>query len=387
LFRKIKEITFKLSPYCNLKCEYCFQKDLIKEDKEIFDKYDDLISFIRTISIDDQLQFKLTGGETSLICDQIEIAYKKLKKIERYVPTRVFFTTITNGTNLEGIINLMSRGILESSGCKLSWDGIYSASRSRKPKNIDIYSDEFFNNKVKLLGKSKFRNKMLVRIAITPNTISSLSDSVLFLLENGCTKFEYYYLTDCEEYRDVNFINEFKRQLEKISILYTKYDFDYYNWNTIYFAEKLIEDSDKIKSISCRHLGKSLYINMNGYISPCGFFSDDCVFDQCKLYIGDLKNGLYRKEVEGFINEYSEAPMCNYKKCNNMQCFECPATNKHRTGRMNNKLYQCCELRTIEKNIFLNNIDVFKKKSTEIEKEFHYFKDFHRENLTPDYIK
>ena len=229
MFKKITAVTFKICEYCNLDCVYCFQKHDVKTRNNKFKYFDELISFLCKLPLDDELEFKITGGEPSLFIDDIRYAYKKLKKIERYKDTHINFTTISNGSNMDGLISLMDEGILRSWGCKYSWDGIHSASMSRHPKNIDIYNDEYFNNKIKILGKSKYNKDMLVRIALTPDTVNDLANSFYYALQNGCKKLEYYYLTDCDAYKDLNFIAKAMEQFEMIAKLKQEFDFVYSN--------------------------------------------------------------------------------------------------------------------------------------------------------------
>ena len=66
MYDVINEITFKISPYCNLDCEYCFQKYDTKTVHQFFDKYDELLEFLKKLPIGPKLEVKLTGGETSL---------------------------------------------------------------------------------------------------------------------------------------------------------------------------------------------------------------------------------------------------------------------------------------------------------------------------------
>lgn len=371
MFDQIREITFKISPYCNLDCVYCFQKYSTKTEKDIFDIEEDLFNFIKKLPLGETLEFKITGGESSLFCNEIERVFKKLKKIERYKETRVFATTITNGTNLEGVIDLMDRGIFDPDGCKFSWDGIYSASRSRKPKNT-YYGDKFFNDKIELLGKSKYKDKMLVRTAITPDTIDDLYDSVKFLLDSGCTKWEYYLLTDCDAYRDESFQNRFRYQLEKISKLIELYpNFNFYNWDTMYFSKHVVKETkeEKLRSIGCRHLGTSLYVSKTGKLYPCGFFTDDSLYEDSRLIIGDIYEGFDYNTMKSFVEEYYKQPMCEWKTCKNKQCFECPALSKYRKGSLNEKLMQACRIRDIELEIFNDSYDkgLYAKYTTEKE--------------------
>ena len=181
MFRKISAITIKLGTYCDLDCVYCFQQHDIKTKNVVFDKYKELVKFLSNpkITFADQLEIKLTGGEPSLYTDRIRIAYKELKKLERYQPTTLYFTSIFNGTRIEKMFELMDENILDSYGCKLSWDGIYSSSKSRLTK-IAKYDDEYFRNVIRTLGKSKYGKDVLVRIALTPNTVDDMVDSFKF---------------------------------------------------------------------------------------------------------------------------------------------------------------------------------------------------------------
>lgn len=370
MFRKIREVTFKISPYCNLKCEYCFQQSQVKEDVRIFDLFDEMTEFLKKLPLDDRLEFKVTGGESSLFCNNIKHAYRKLQKLERYKDTKIRFTTITNGTNLEGILELMDIGVFDPWGCKISWDGLYSASKSRKPKNTK-FTDVFFNNKIGVLGESKYSDQMLVRIAVTPNTVENLAASFEYALDCGCRKIEYYFLTDCDDYKNSTFMEEFEYQLMYITGLYNEYKFRFPNFETISFTNTLT-GKDKLRSIGCRHLGRSLYIDMDGNVSPCGFFSDDCIFEECRLYIGDIFSGFYKDKVKYFIDEYTALPMCDYKNCNNLHCFECPATAKHRKGHMQEKLCQTCGIRSIEKKVFDKFVNPGVIDINLVNKSFHY---------------
>jgi MoaA/NifB/PqqE/SkfB family radical SAM enzyme len=384
MFTNITAVTFKIAQYCNLDCEYCFQKYDTKTIDNKFDKYDDMINLLSKLPLDEDLEFKVTGGEPSLFCDDIRYAYKKLSKLERMKDIKINFTTISNGTNMEGLIELMDEGVLRSWGCKYSWDGIFSSSNSRKPKNKK-YDNLFFNNKLSIIGRSRYKDDILIRIALTPNTVDTLYDSFKYALDNGCNKLEYYYLTDCEEYRDLKFIEKATAQLEKIATLKLEYNFTYSNWDALYFTEYCLDkEKDRLRSIACRHLGRSLYIEMDGKIAPCGFFSKDAVFNGCELYMGSIEEGFYRDKVKSFIDQYKEVPMCYNTQCSSLHCFECPATNLFRTGNMQNKLYQTCVLRNIEREIFLeyNKADVVDIEK--VKRVYHYNEDWNVENSMPE---
>jgi len=387
VFRNISAVVFKISEYCNLDCEYCFQKFETKTHHAKFEMYDELIYFLSKLPLDEDLEFKITGGESSLFIDDIRYAYKKLSKLERKQDIKINFTTISNGTNMKGLINLMDEGILRPWGCKYSWDGIHSASKSRKPKN-SLYTDEFFNGKVKLIGQSKYNKDILVRIALTPNTVDDLAKSFKYALECGCRKLEYYYLTDCEEYKTQEFYHKFALAMRDIIALMYKYEgFTFSNFDTLFMNESL-KEGEKLRAIACRHLGKSLYIEIDGKVAPCGYFSKDALFPDQTMYIGDIKEGFYYDKVKSFIDQYKSAPMCYKNGCKNFHCFECPATALFRKGNMSEKLYQTCRLRTLEKETYdreSTNYLFFRYNfnKTFWEKRFSYMKDWNVDYSMP----
>ena len=381
MYDVINEITFKISPYCNLDCEYCFQKYDTKTVHLFFDKFDELLEFLKKLPIGPKLEVKLTGGETSLYPDQIRLAYKKLKKLERYKNTEVIFTTISNGTNMKALIELFDEGILDPWGSKISWDGIYSASKSRKPKN-KLYTDSYFNNNIKLLGQSKYADKVLVRTALTKNTVGNLCESALFAFDAGCTKWEYYYLTDADYYKDPEFIQEFSDQISDLMLAYGEGYLQIQNVDTYLYTKYILphNEQNRLRSISCRHLGTSLYIDMDGTIYPCGFFTKDAVFDDAIYSIGTITEGFDFFKLRDFCDEYFQAPMCINTSCNSYHCFECPAVAKYRTGKLQNKLMQACGLRHQESIIF----DTYIPNSRELKKiedSFDYMRDW---NMSKD---
>ena len=384
MFRNINAITFKIGTFCNLNCEYCFQKYDVKADSHTFEMANTLLKFLQNpkLSLDNRLEFKITGGEPMLYKDKIREVWKILKKIERYRDTKIRFTTITNGSRMGDFIDLIDEGIFDPYGCKISWDGIHSASKSRKPKN-EKYNDGFFSSKIDELGKSKYAKDVLVRIALTPNTIEDLFESFKYAYSVGCRKLEYYYLTDCEAYKDKEFQKKFKYQIEKIARFKVTNDFLWTNWETIE-AMEILDSKDRFRAIACRHLGKFLYIEQNGDIAPCGFFSADSVFENTTFYIGNIYHGFYKDKVEEFIDKYFNIPMCYNKECSSYQCFECPATNMYRTGHMQNKLFQTCSLRSIEKSVFY----IFKDSMTlgvkRTKKTYDYFNTWKIEKSIPD---
>lgn len=357
MFDRLDAIVYKVSEYCNLDCVYCFQKNEVKERTRGFTYFDELIKLLISLPLAENFEVKVTGGESSLHCDKIREDYKKFKKLERYKETTVNMTTISNGTNISGLIDLWNDGILDPWGCKISWDGIYSASKSRKPKNISVFNDDYFNKSIIELGKSSYNDKVLVRTACTPDTIDNLYDAYKFALDNGCYKWEYYPLSDCDYYKDPEFLKKFEEQLYYIYSENAKKENDdklVANVDTLLYNTH-IGVKDKLRAIKCRHLGHFLHIGIDGSLYPCGYFSDDAFYENQTLKIGDVFTGLYQEVVDKFVKEYNHTPMCSIAEddgCKYYHCFECPAVSKFYKNNLQDKMRQQCAMRHIELNVF-----------------------------------
>lgn len=349
----IKEISLQLNNVCNLKCKYCFATPQSVAGAS-FEMYKELINFVKTLPLKDNLSFTYCGGEPSLVNDQIRIAHKNLSKLNRDLDIKLKFGMYTNGTNLCTALekNVMN-GYLNPEICSVSWDGCHTTSRSRYSRFGNRFNDYYYICQITSLGLSGLGNDVLVRTALTPDTIDDMHDSVKFLLECGCYKWEYYYLMDCEDYRDEKFIEKFKVEMQKIIDL-ENFDknFEFYN------HQRFIEDMKKenrTKHLGCGTLGQTLYISSNGDVFPCGFFSDDCKYGNIKR-LGNIRDPFDQKKMDTFISEYKELTMCNYKECGNFQCFECPGTVSSRPGDTEEyKATQVCKLRTAERELFLSN--------------------------------
>ena len=364
MYSLIKEITFKISSYCNLACVYCFQTHDIKERNDVFRDYEALTRFVSALPTRDALEIKMTGGEVSLFIDEMRHAVKSLRKVERRKDLQLRPTVITNGTRMGEILELLDDGILYPHGTKVSWDGIYSASKSRKPKGG--YTDAHFNEQIKLVGQSKWNKDVLIRTAVTEDTVDDLYTSLLFALDSGCRKWEYYFISDYDRYGSADFNRRFQKQIELIAKEYVKrYDdlrtrWTYSNWDNMYFANNMSQDAmSKMRAVSCRHLGRGLYIAYDGRVFPCGYFDSFSRYssggefgEPVKYTLGTIYDGIDETVAKEFVSEYLNPPTCDYTTCGNMHCFECPAANKKRIGELNAKHCRTCGMLTAERNVF-----------------------------------
>lgn len=359
MYDEIEFIGLRIGTYCNLDCKYCYEYSYAKEKNISFQDYDQLVKFISKLPLANRVKFLISGGEPSLYINEIRRAYKKIMKVRRYKDSFINFLVYTNGTNFQGVIDLINEGVLSPFYCCLSWDGIHT-TKSRLTKNIKIYNDDFFNKNIDLLSKQpeEYRNEITVRTAATRDTIDELADNYQYLLDHGCTRWEYYIINDESAFRDEEYNRKIEEQIRKIYNIAIKNNVteslvNLENMLYMYFPEP--SDYIKQRFVTCCHLGNTLFINQNGGIYPCSLADDvSKIYDGIKF--GDIYTGFDKQVMEEFCEDYNTPPSCGmiYKNepCNALQCFECAATCKHCNGSLNKKMHNQCELRHIEYNLF-----------------------------------
>lgn len=245
----------------------------------------------------------------------------------------------------------------------ISWDGLYSASKSR---HTTLYTDEYFTNMIKELGTTKYNTDVAITTAITPMTIDDLYESYKFCLDNNVYNWGYYFIHEAN-YDDIKFQIKFKEQIEKIAQLYLEYessncDISYYNWQLIYSKRK-----EPKNFMLCHKLGNNYHIHSDGSIYPCIYFGDHRAFK-----IGDLENGIDYNEQQRFIDEYSIMPKCNYKICNQCQCSECPASNYVHNKSISKRFCNLCSILKIENEIYDKYALKTKKSNLYIPNDIYY---------------
>lgn len=351
MFSKISKLTIKITSYCNLACSYCHQLTEDKKERKDFSYYQDLADFVTDLDLAEFVEVTLTGGEISLATEEYVRVVEVLRKVQRRKDVQFSYAVVSNGSNIEGLIGLIDKKILNPKRTTISWDGIYSASKSRKSK--DKFDDEFFKNVIKTIGKSRYNRHITITHAITPSTINYLHESLLFALDQGIKNFSFYYIHEAD-YTDRTFVESFRHQMKLLAEEFIKrYDdlntrFVYYNWQLLY--TKIGAPTDILNmqaSTMCQKLGKSIHIDQYGDIYGCIYFGDHRA-----LKLGHIAEGIDTTRINSFIEEYTTKPDCNLGSCGNSHCFECPAANYVHNGAMSKRFANTCELLAIERNIF-----------------------------------
>ena len=376
MFTYISKITVKLSTYCNLACTYCHQMTDDKKHHVTFDKWKELYQFLLKTELDDTVEVTLTGGEISLLPEEYDTAIKWFRKIEQQKDVKFTFAVVSNGTNIQQLFKLIKRGDLNPKRTTISWDGIYSQTKSRKTK-IEKYNDEFFRQLIIDIGKSPWAEQINISHAITPETIPHLHESLTFALDNGMKNFGFYYIHEAD-YSDKNFLKIYDREITKLGQEFvkrytTKDRFVYYNWQLLYAKENVDTTNSETmrRSTMCHKLGRTLHFDPAGDIYGCIYFGDHRA-----LRLGELEKGVIDKsKYVKFSEQYLEAPKCNHGSCGNSHCFECPASNYVHNGKMANRFSNTCEMLEIEKRIYIelkSNLQI-----NEFDKAFYWMEEDH----------
>lgn len=354
MFEVISKVTLKLSTYCNLACEYCHQMTDDKKHHVTFQKYKELEDFLLRTNLSPVVEVTLTGGEISLLEEEYETAVKCFRRVERKKDVQFTFAVVTNGTNIQQIFKLIKKRDLNPKRTTMSWDGLYSMSKSRKSK-FDKFNDEFFKDVIRQIGQSPWAKDITITHSIGPTTIEHLHDSLVFALDNGIKNFGFYYIHEAD-YSDRTFLNLFDREVTKLGQEFAKrYDdlntrFVYYNWQLLFAKENIDTTNKELMRTTtlCHKLGRTVHFDPLGDIYGCIYFGDHRA-----LKMGDLDNGnVDKSKYQKFSDQYFEMPGCNLGGCGNSHCFECPASNYVHNGKMAKRFSNTCEMLDIEKRIY-----------------------------------
>ena len=95
----VLNITISLTEFCNLKCRYCYEGNLIRRSVISPETIDNIVQYIYAILSRDKrksiVNIDLIGGEPLLEIEQIQYLIQKLNPIN---DVTIYFTLETNGT-------------------------------------------------------------------------------------------------------------------------------------------------------------------------------------------------------------------------------------------------------------------------------------------------
>lgn len=348
MFNIINRLSIEFTKNCNFSCTYCHQ-----EHSEGYLDFDSLIRRVEFINKLDILNpnivdIAFTGGEVTIDGNRLT---KYFIYLEKNIKVRCKdFTLMSNMSNIPLVLKLLDNGLLRRDRVGFSWDG-FENGKTRKSK----YDDKFFIEALNYLASTQYKDDVFIQIALTPETLPKLYNTIKFLHNIGLTNLGTYLVTGVKYSKDDELI--YDKQLEEISKLFInsyindKERLRLYTFLKCYRDYVLRKDIDMEETIRCGKLGKAIHISMDGFLYPCIYFGDHDLFR-----IGDLKNGLDKNALCKFKDEYYSKPKC-INDCNVRHCCSCPADCYRKRGGLNNKNLNYCNMQKIEQKWFYNIIN------------------------------
>lgn len=171
---KQKFVTLTLTNSCNLNCSYCYEHSK-KSCGMSFDVAKKIL--LHELNCENQYEYiniELFGGEPFIEFELIKQIVDFLRNEKVNKAFRVSITT--NGTLVHGEIQQWLIENRDMVSCGLSWDGtpeMQDINRSNSSSLVDL---DFF---------AKLYPNRPIKMTISPETISSLADGVIFLHEKG----------------------------------------------------------------------------------------------------------------------------------------------------------------------------------------------------------
>jgi sulfatase maturation enzyme AslB (radical SAM superfamily) len=170
---KISNLTFIVTDDCNFNCAYCFQKKEKKtmDNTTIKTAVDFFYPFLKS---DDKIYISFYGGEPLLAYDKIKYAVMLVQEKNKTGNKKFEFSLTTNGSLItDEMLEFFDRSQF---GLMLSFDGL-AQDKGRKKGTLD--------QMVQVMKRIRAHPGIDFEInsVFTPETITSLTESVRFMIE------------------------------------------------------------------------------------------------------------------------------------------------------------------------------------------------------------
>lgn len=324
---KGRSVTLTLTNKCNLNCIYCYESKK-SSSKMTYDIAKNIIDKETNESNGTMIIFELFGGEPFLEFDLIKKIYNCIE--EKNLKKWIMFAT-TNGTLVHGEIQNWLVEHKKHFVCGLSLDGnrnMHNINRSNSFDKIDI---DFF--------RTNYPNQH-VKMTISPDTLPSLSEGVIFLHEIG-------FRVNCNlafgiDWSDIKNITILEKELKLLIDYYLKNpDEEPCSILGLGFEQIVKKKGEFIKKWCGTGTHMHTY-DINGKCYPCQFFMPLSVGDEKALL---LEHSNFKEEIS--LQELDE-------KCQSCvvssACPTCYGSNYINTGNVYSKDdYYCKMMKVIMK--------------------------------------
>lgn len=313
-------LTLHLTSACNMRCTYCYSPPRPGQamSYDVGRKAMDLGTRIS----DGSCGIVFFGGEPLLHKDLIRKLVAYGRERERYQAGRFHFKLTTNGLLLDD--EFLAYSLKEDVLVAMSFDGVREAHDRHRRLTSGEGSFEVLYSRLKMLLAARPYASVLV--VVNPDTAEYLSDSVSFLLDEGCRYILVslnYAASWCEQD-----LRTLARQYETLADLYVKWTESERKFYLSPFEVKLSSHINRhcYRKERCELAQRQISVDPEGYLYPCVQFTKaGPASDWC---IG---------HVNGGINEASRQRIYEASMAEKLPCAECAIRERcnHTCGCLN----------------------------------------------------
>lgn len=291
---KTRSIYITANVACNLRCIYCYEKDKKSASSFDLEMAKRLISETLSTKTENGTVIHFHGGEPLL-------SYLKIRELCEWVwaqnfPEKYHFFATTNGTFVHGEIQNWFRKHKKEFSLGLSLDGTRAMHNANRSNSFDLIDLDFF---------VKTWPKQGVKATISPLSIESLAEGIIFMHKTGFQEISANPAEMVDLWSDIKYYDIFRREMAKLADFYLK--------------------NPNIKRCSLFEVEFGLVLN-KGHQKWCGVGTDMEAIDvdgskhPCHLFFESVCGK--EKSLEADKIDFNDVENCISQKC-----AACPALN------------------------------------------------------------
>lgn len=361
-FGPLTELELFLTENCNLRCTYCFVKEM-RHNSIPLDIAKAAINFLIFYSGQKKdLNITFFGGEPLLEIEKIYQLIDYCEAIEQETKSKKFHHAMTtNGTLLNEEILKRLQGKLN---LLLSIDGD-EETHDRYRKNINGKGS--FHSVISKLGLiRKYQSWLGTRITILPDTVHKLTHNVKYLFSLGINQFILGVAPDSAW--DAKALEFYEKELLDVGRFYKKMKANGEPIR-IEFFEKTENDIKGKKSMwGCRAGRQTISVNAKGDIYSCSKFVGYEEYECPEIKMGNIFEGITNID---FRKKMTEMTVDSYPNC--MACKDidaclggCPAVSYFENRNIYHPCAAECSLTRVQNRVIKNFIKKEEKLSLDL---------------------
>lgn len=343
VFKKFSEVVVYPTTACNYSCAYCFEgngeKPIIEVmTRETADKVIDF--FVDPRRSEKILTFWFFGGEAMLEWELIKYFVKRAKEIATQRGMVAKFGITTNGSLIDA--EKVEYMVKENFGLIISYDGKYSQSKHRGPRDCRSCSQKRVETSIRNVASTPFSSRMTIAMQVVPGDISRLYENVMSAFQLGARNVALNKIIDSYKPYSAEDFKELEKQFARLAEFVRK-EHENGGHRRVQFFEKRLNHllggaNDSVKSVLCNSYTcgackKSISVSPSGDIYPCQrlHFKD--------FKVGSVFEGLDAEKRRAFLGrEFKSCRGCEVEPCS--PCF---AANYLRNGDIMKTVRGGCE--------------------------------------------